>query len=310
MNRRPKIILLVISLPIIIYLWPSALGGDAEFMMVQGESMLPTILPGSFVITKEAPLYEIDDIVAFLQKEGGLKKIVVHRIIDETPQGFTIKGDNNPRKDPGFPTEDVILGKVVFATPYVGDVLSSLRNPFVLISSAVVMVALQMEQDRRKKRKEKIRRIRLGITKKSSTILEQKSKKKSKKPNYSLFFAAIAFNIFTYVALQISIGSNIKQEGDVVTGFLFNIFESSLVSTVTFALYFLFIAGLYFLAKIYEVKSNRTKIIRKKSKTSIRLFVGKDANPMLAVAQFLWILFILMSIFHLLTIFGDLLAVL
>ena len=95
-----------------------------------------------------------------------------------------------------------------------------------------------------------------------------------------------------------------------MTGFLFNIFESSLVSTVTFALYFLFIAGLYFLAKIYEVKSNRTKIIRKKSKTSIRLFVGKDANPMLAVAQFLWILFILMSIFHLLTIFGDLLAVL
>ena len=160
----------MISLPIIIYLWPSALGGDAEFMMVQGESMLPTILPGSFVITKEAPLYEIDDIVAFLQKEGGLKKIVVHRIIDETPQGFSIKGDNNPRKDPGYHTEDVILGKVVFATPYVGDVLDSLRNPIVLISSAVVMVALQMEQDRRKKRKEKIRRIRLGITKKSSTI--------------------------------------------------------------------------------------------------------------------------------------------
>jgi len=272
--------------------------------------MLPTILPGSFVITKEAPSYHIDDIVAFVQKEGKAQKIIVHRIIDETSQGFIIKGDNNPRKDPGYPKENSILGKVIFVAPYVGDLLASLRNPIVLIGTAVVMAAIQMEQGRKKKKKERLRRIRLGISKSTSTILQQKSKKKPKKPNYLLFFAAIAFNIFTYAALQFSIGSNIKAEGDMVTGFLFRAFESSFASTVAFALYFLFILALYFLAKVYEAKSYRAKpTLRNKSKKNLKLVLGKDLNPMLAVSQFLWLLFILMSIFHLMAIFNDLATV-
>ena len=75
--------------------------------------MLPTILPGSFVVIKEAPSYQIDDIVAFTQESGRLQKTIVHRIIDETEQGFVIKGDNNARKDAGFPTADDIRGKVL-----------------------------------------------------------------------------------------------------------------------------------------------------------------------------------------------------
>jgi len=301
----------MISIPIIIYLWPMTLGGDATFLMVKGQSMLPTILPGSLVITKQAPSYHIDDIVAYFLKEGRYAKIVVHRIVDESPEGFVIKGDNNPRKDKGNPTHDNIIGKVIFATPYVGDILTSLRNPMLLIGTASVMAAIQFEQNRRKKRKKWLRKIRLGITKTSSTILEQKRKKSSKKPNYLLFFAAITFNIFTYVVLQVSIGSYVKPEGDIVTGFLFRIFESSFASTIAFALYFLFIIGLYFLAKVYEVKSNRKNAtLRKKSKTSLQLLLGKDSNPMLAVAQFFWLLFIVMSLYHLLAIFNDLSTVL
>lgn len=288
-----------------------SMGGDTNFLMVQGKSMLPTILPGSLVIIKQAAPYQIDDIVAYFLKEGRAAKIVVHRIMDETPRGFVIQGDNNPKKDKGYPTEDNIIGKVVLSAPYVGDLLVSLRNPSLLIGSAVVMAIIQMEQGRRKKRKERLRRIRLGITRTSKIILEHKSKIKPKKPNYSLFFAAIAFNIFTYAALQFSIGSNTVPKGDMVTGFLFNILEVSMASTVAFGLYLLFIIGLYFLAKLYEVKSPRTdSTIRKKSKSSLKLLLGKDSNPMLAVVQFLWLLFIIMSLYHLITIFGDIATVL
>jgi len=309
--RKLEIILFLISIPLIIYIWPMSLGGDATFLIVSGQSMLPTILPGSLVITKQAPSYQIDDIVAYFLREGGSAKIVVHRIIDEKPQGFVIKGDNNPRKDSGYPDHDNIIGKVVFATPYAGDILASLRNPILLIGTASVMAVIQMEQGRRKRRKERLRRIRLGITKKSSLILVQKPKKIRKKPNYMLFFAAIAFNIFTYVALQISIGSNFAPQGDMVTGFLFRMFEVSFASTIAFALYFLFIIGLYSLAKFYEPNYSRPKTtLRKKSKFSLRLMLGKDSNPMLAVSQFLWVLFIVMSLFHLLTVFKDLSTIL
>ena len=309
MSNKLNLILILVSLPFIIYLWPMSLGGDTNFLMVQGQSMLPTILPGSLVIVKQAASYQIDDIVAYFLKEGRAAKIVVHRIMDETPRGFVIQGDNNPKKDKGYPTEDNIIGKVVFATPYVGDLLVSLRNPALLMASAVVMAGIQMEQARRKKRKERLRRIRLGITRTSKTILEHKSKKKPKKPNYSLFFAAIAFNIFTYVALQFSIGSNIVPKGDMVTGFLFTTLEVSMASTVAFGLYLLFIIGLYFLAKFYEAKSPRTNsTIRKKS--SLKLLLGKDSNPMLVVVQFLWLLFIIMSLYHLITIYGEIATVL
>lgn len=309
MSKKLNLILILVSLPFIIYLWPMSLGGDTNFLMVQGQSMLPTILPGSLVIVKQTAPYQIDDIVAYFLREGQAAKIVVHRIMDETPRGFVIQGDNNPKKDKGYPTEDNIIGKVVFATPYVGDLLVLLRNPALLMGTAVVMAGIQMEQGRRKKRKERLRRIRLGITRTSKTVLEHKSKKKPKKPNYSLFFAAIAFNIFTYVALQFSIGSHIVPKGDMVTGFLFSTLEVSMASTVAFGLYLLFIIGLYFVAKLYEAKSPRTNsTIRKKS--SLKLLLGKDSNPMLAVVQFLWLLFIIMSLYHLITIYGDVATVL
>jgi len=220
--------------------------------------MLPTILPGSLIVAKEAPSYGLNDIVAYTIKQGSAQKNIVHRIIDETDNGFIIKGDNNPRKDPGFYTEDDILGTVIFATPHVGDILGLLRNPVVLVISGVILAAIQMEQKRRKKKKEKLRRIRLGLPQ-INTIPKQKS---PKKPDYTLFFAALAFNVFTFIAIQFSITSQIRPAGDLLTGFLFRILESSFASTVIFALYFIFIFGLYFMAKLYEAKSYKTKTLK------------------------------------------------
>ncbi len=294
-----------VSVLLFVFFWPTQLGGDTEFLIVQGQSMLPTILPGSLVVIKEAPSYQVNDIVAYEQRQGRLSQIVVHRIIEETDRGFVIQGDNNPKKDVGYPTNDVIHGKVVFATPYVGDLMGLLRNPVVLIVTALAMGGVQMEQDRRKKRKERLRRIRLGLPPLPKGKSKETTQKKPKKPNYSLFFVAIAFNVFTYFALQFSLDSGIVPKGDMITGFLYNIFAPSFASTLSFALYFMFIFGLYFAAKYYQAKSFHTQANQYQKKL-VQVVVTKKSNLMLGVASFMWILFSVMSLYHLLAIASDL----
>jgi len=292
-----------------------SLGGDSEVLIVQGPSMLPTIFPGSLVITKATPTYQVDDIVSFNLKEdvsdffGGpsINRIVVHRIVDETDEGFVIQGDNNPRKDPGFPTADQIRGKVILVIPFVGEMFELLRNPIVLIATSVIAFVIQQGQKRRKKRKEKLRRIRLGLPPKFNEDLE----KKPKKPDYSLFYTAFSFNILIFVIIQYSIVHEmlpLREMGDMVTGFLFRMYTASFASTLSFGIYFVFIVGLYFLTKVYEGRKNKKSKRHSKLKSgkTLELVLGKNFNPVLSISQIMWLLFILLSMFHLLAISGSL----
>ncbi len=106
-----------------IYFWPTVLGGDSEVLVVQGKSMLPTILPGSLIVTKQAPSYQIDDIVSFTQKEGRSQKIVVQRIIDKTEIGIIIKKGNHTKKDTNYTNEEDRREQAIFSEPYIGDVV-------------------------------------------------------------------------------------------------------------------------------------------------------------------------------------------
>ena len=296
------LVLIAASSLIALNLWPTFLGGDTEFLIVQGDSMLPTIQPGSLVITKKSPEYHIDEIVSFVQKEGGRKKVVVHRIIDETDKGFVMMGDNNARKDPGFHTSDDINGEVIFATPYFGDLLLILRNPVALFISAIVVTIIQYGLKSIKTKKEKIRRIRLGLPVKQKQKPEQNVPKKS---DYQLFFGAIALNILTYIIVQISIIYDSAPKGDVATGFLFRIFEPSFASTIAFGLYFVLIFGLYFVAKKQEKKRLKSTVVSARKSKYIQLLVGKNFNPIFSICQFLWVLFIIMSLFYIMTIGPD-----
>jgi len=310
LKRIFKLIFVIALIPLAVYFWPSALGGTAGFLIVQGNSMLPTILPGSLVVIKQAESYYIDDIVAYDEGADFRNKVVVHRILDVTENGFLIKGDNNPKKDLGFPTQDQILGKVVFSTPYVGDAIGLLRNPIVLIITAGIIAVIQNQNKNRKKKKERLRQIRLGISPSSITKEQKAEKTKPKKPDYTLFILAIGFNVFTYVAHLVLISSNTKVTGDFLTGFMFKILSPSLASTITFALYFVLILGLYFAAKYFEINSKRRFMLYgdlpKKKKSTISLLIGKETHPMLAVSSMGWLLFIIMSIFYLITIVKDL----
>ena len=314
LKRRQKLLALIVLVPFLIYLWPSALGGTTEFLMVQGNSMLPTILPGSLVITKQADSYQIDDIVSFQQRDDIGGKIIVHRIIDETDNGFVIKGDNNPKKDYGLPTEDQIMGKVVFSTPYVGDAVNLFRNPIFLIVAAGVVAVIQTQQTKKKKKKERLRKIRLGIDPNPPKMDKKHEKTKPKKPDFTLFAVALGFNVFTYFAHLLSISANenreffvgITLEGDILTGFLFKMFPPIYASTIAFGLYLALIIGLFILVKRSDRKATRRIMLlnggfleQKKSAASIQ--ISKKAHTVFTLASMGWIMIIAVSIFYFMT---------
>ena len=307
MNNLIKIIIAIALVPVVLYFWPTSLGGDTTIMIVQGNSMLPTILPGSLVVAKTASEYNVDDIVAYEANYNGAKKIVVHRIIEERDNGsFVIQGDNNPKKDAGYPTEDMILGTVAFSTPYMGDALSLLRNPIFLVFAAGAVFAVQSVQKTRKERREKMRYRRLGlpVPKKTKPV-----KKTPKKPDYSMFYAAIMFNVIISASLFVLIENEIVPEGDAVTGFMYNSIKAHVATILISAFYFGIIFGLYILARKHQKKLDRRLAVAAYYGQSVSLLKKKQQNIMLSLASVGWLLFILLSLFHLMSIGKDLIPI-
>src|SRR5262245_30465991 len=95
------------------WLRPTALGGTASYVVVQGGSMEPTYEDGDLVLIREAGSYREGDIIAF--RAGGTfddPTRVIHRIVGDTGEGtFNTQGDNRDEIDPWTPGPDDILGK-------------------------------------------------------------------------------------------------------------------------------------------------------------------------------------------------------
>ena len=291
MNKKLKLIIGIAFIPLVLYLWPEALGGDTQFMLVQGQSMLGTIEPGSFVIIKAKESYEIDDIIGFSTSKTGPfgGRNVVHRIIqDRDDGGFILKGDNNPKKDPGVVYPDQIMGEVVFFTPFAGYLLLFMRNPLVMIVLAVATFMMQFKKKKKKPLPEQ--------------ELEKKPKKKKKK-NYVLFVPALIITIAVYFVIQVSFEAGIDEpRTDPFTRFLYNSSDVYLGSTIAFALYFLLMLGLYYIAKNYDT------IPRKILSSGSVLTLKKRTNYLLATARMVWLAFILSGIYFLYLMMQDLQA--
>lgn len=296
LKAKLKIVIGIALIPVIIFLWPAFLGGDAEFLLVQGTSMLPTIEPGSFVITKQKESYEVDDVVSYSTSITGPfgGRNIVHRIIEKTDEGFIIKGDNNKRADPGIVSPDVIRGEVILFTPFLGYVLIIMRNPLVMGVFAILMLLFQF---RKKKKKEKSGR---GIKGKLELEIEKKPKKKKNK-NYVLFVPALVINLLSYVIIQLSIEAGINRpNADPITSFLFSVTDSYLASTASFGLYFLLILGLYYWAKNHDV------IPRMVLPTGGVITLKKKTDPVLALSRIVWLLLIISGSIFLILMLQDL----
>jgi signal peptidase len=297
-NWKIKLIIIIIAIPIAVLMWPSFLGGNTDLFMVEGNSMLPTILPGSIVVTKKQPTYELDDIVAYHLTQGRLSKIVVHRIIDHTDNGFVIKGDNNPGNDPGFQKEEKVIGKVVFYTPYVGYLLSLIRNPIVMV---VVSIGILLVQHQMKKRKKVSQTQRYGTQIMPTQRSAYPKAASQKGPNYMLFFAASVLNILVYIVQQIAIANGKTLTGDFITGVIFSNLEGSIASSICFALYF----GIFVLLYMYAKRKEESYVASARGVFSQRHVIKNSA---LKWIQVVWLLFAIMESYHIIVIIGALQA--
>lgn len=103
-----------------------------RFFVVETPSMATTAPVGTLVITRPQASYAIGDVVSYQSKT----RVYTHRIVAETPQGWTTKGDLNGATDPLPVKNSQIIGAVVFYGKYIGFFVRGL--PWVLLGWLVV----------------------------------------------------------------------------------------------------------------------------------------------------------------------------
>lgn len=138
-------------------------------MVVESESMHPTLERGDLIVVQGVDPYEIQrgDVIVYRWRLHGREELIIHRVVeinyteDGTPRFFT-KGDNNPRPDPwiypeGIPPERVIARWTGVRIPYLGYLSLWLRGPTAyLLIAVIVVIAIVWEifEEMKKRRKE------------------------------------------------------------------------------------------------------------------------------------------------------------
>jgi signal peptidase len=127
-----------------IALRPQVLGGPAAYILVAGQSMEPTIQPGSLVILFRRPQYAVGDVVAYRVPPGdpGAGLNIIHRIVGGSAQaGFVMRGDNTTNSDLWRPKPEAIIGAAQVVIPGAVPVLLFARSPIVAASVAAGLAA-------------------------------------------------------------------------------------------------------------------------------------------------------------------------
>jgi len=213
-----------------VFFWPSSLYGDSDYILLFGDSMLPTIQPGSLVIVKSQLSYENGDIIAFVNS-GGIN--IVHRVIEVTEDGYVTQGDNNSFKDAPIISED-IKGKAALVVPYMAYVGLFMQTPIGLAMAAIMIIVMLLPKS------------------KSKSKLQTKSKgfvsiKISKLVKIGLVIIGIH-----YVIEQIATSMNL-----LISNPLTRFFEQSFASTLVFALWLIGFIVIFLVSKKIEIQNTK-----------------------------------------------------
>lgn len=126
-----------------VLLRPESLGGSVVYLVVRGDSMLPTYQTGDLVILRARSTYGAGEIVAYRVPAGelGAGHVVIHRIIGgDASSGFELQGDHNPAPDPWRPRPTDVAGAAWLVVPGAGRILATMHQPIVLGSLAAALV--------------------------------------------------------------------------------------------------------------------------------------------------------------------------
>ena len=145
---------------LVIGLWtltlrPVSLGGPATYVVVRGDSMLPTYHSGDLVILRAADAFETSDAVGYRVPAGevGAGHIVLHRIVGgDSEGGFVMQGDNNPAPDPWQPSSGDVTGRAWVLLPGVGRIITFVHQPATAgaLAAAIVVGVLVGRRPRRR----------------------------------------------------------------------------------------------------------------------------------------------------------------
>lgn len=226
-NKKIKFLSLLILLPFLIFFWPVQLYGETSYIMLLGNSMYPTIESGTFVVVKPEPQYYLGDIVAFVNEDN---RNVIHRIVEETEQGFITKGDNNDRNDPGFVTSENMVGRTLFVVPYMGFTSLFLQTP-IGMSIFGIWILVMFAKNRPKKNKT------------------------GNQESFIIFKIAFASVLINYILIQTAIGIDYDMTKVVNIPFT-EYFEPSIANTLLFSLFSMAIFMLYYFVQNLQSKNS------------------------------------------------------
>lgn len=118
--------------------------------------MHPTFQINELVLVKcsnKNTTYSIGDIITYYDKEIDIA--VTHRIVDIDGEKLYTQGDNNNSRDLNPVTKDIIVGKVIYNSYFLGDLYVNYRF-VIMILIIIFVIALNILFSPTKKNNEKV----------------------------------------------------------------------------------------------------------------------------------------------------------
>lgn len=143
--RRASPIAIAVGIVAFAIIWiifaPMSLGGQAAYVIINGNSMSPVYAKGDLVILRTISTPQVGDIIAYRHPEIGP---IIHRIIDTSGKKFIFKGDNNGWIDSYQPEQTELIGKAWIHIPRLGTGILWLRQPLVMAALTALIGGLFM----------------------------------------------------------------------------------------------------------------------------------------------------------------------
>jgi signal peptidase I len=141
LRRRQAIGLCLTALVFVTWaLWlrPKPIGGRAGYIIVSGQSMLPTLRGGDLVAVRRQSTYRAGDVVTYRIAAGEFRgRRIIHRIVGgNAAEGFVMRGDNKHEDDLWHPRPSDIEGALWFRVPGAGRAVAVVRAPAVIAAAA------------------------------------------------------------------------------------------------------------------------------------------------------------------------------
>lgn len=165
-------VLIVVASAVSLSLLPSV--GKYRVFVVQSGSMEPAIKTGSLIFVQPKVTYRVGDIVT--RKTGQPGVTITHRIVSRETQGgkpvFTTQGDGNTLADGEAVPQSAIIGKELWALPYLGYGVNFAKTPagffFIIFLPALLIIFDEILNIRRVIRKHRFEK-RAADRKKNET---------------------------------------------------------------------------------------------------------------------------------------------